>query len=71
MNFIAKPKTIEEAIRRTRSEIRNIDQAWGKGPSRLAGMGLDLDDREEAKKASTRLQELEKILQRSKFFYGS
>lgn len=72
MNFIAKPHTIQAAIRRTESELRNMDVAWGgKGPSRLAGMGLDLDDREEREKATQRLAELNVLLTKSRMFYGS
>lgn len=72
MNFIAKPHTIEAAIRRTESELMNMDIAWGgKGPSRLAGMGLGLDDREERDKATQRLAELNVLLTKSRMFYGS
>ena len=72
MNFIAKPHTIEAAIRRTESELMNMDIAWGgKGPSRLAGMGLGLDDKEERDKATQRLAELNVLLTKSRMFYGS
>ena len=72
MNFLARPHTIEAAIRRTESELINIDVAWGgKGPSRLAGMGLSLDDKEERARATERLAELELLLVKSRMFYGS
>ena len=38
---------------------------------RLAGMGLDLDDREEREKATQRLAELNVLLTKSRMFYGS
>lgn len=48
-----------------------MDIAWGgKGPSRLAGMGLGLDDREEREKATQRLAELNVLLTKSRMLHG-
>jgi hypothetical protein len=69
--FIAKPRTIEAAIRRTESELFNIDIAWGgKGPSRLAGLGLSLEDKEEKQLASQRLRKLNDLLITSRMVHG-
>lgn len=72
MNFVAKPSTIEAAIRRTESELFNVDVAWGgKGPGRLAGLGLGLEDKEEREKAAKRLGELNTLLIKSRMIHGS
>ena len=72
VNFIAKPRMIEAAISRTESEFFNMDIGWGgRGPSRLAGLGLNLDDGEERSKATRRLSELNNLLIKSRMIHGS
>lgn len=50
--------------------MRNIDQTWGgRGPSRLARMGLELTDQEERINAQRRLKDLHGVLAKSKMIY--
>lgn len=70
MTWIAKPKTIQKAICRTQNEMWNIDQTWGgRGPSRLARLGLELTDQEERMNAQRRLKDLHGALAKSKMIY--